>query len=78
MIRLILVTKLSNPCIFDFWTRVASPRPLRGSVMILGHCGLARHCVWSSGAAHAVPDWRRPPFVACLKARTSEVERITR
>ena len=59
MMIVILVPKLSNPCIFDFLTRVASSRPLRGSVMILGHCGLARHCVWSSGAAHTAPGGRR-------------------
>ena len=44
----------------DTWSRRRHPPgPLDGSNIILGHCGLARDCVWSSGAAHAAPEGRR-------------------
>ena len=33
--------------------------PPGGPDMVLGHYMLARHCVWSSGAAHAAPGGRR-------------------
>ena len=50
------------------------PRPPGGPDMILGHHRLARHCVWSSGAAHAAPGSHRRRLLD-LKARRSEVER---
>ena len=57
--------------------RSPPPGPLDCPVMILGHYGLARHRVWSSGAAHAAPGGRRGRLLD-LKARRSDVERITR
>ena len=48
--------------------------PPGGPDMILGHYRLARHCVWSSGAAHAAAGGRRGPLLD-LKARRKEVER---
>ena len=45
--------------------------------MILGHYRLARHYVWSSGAAHATPAGRRGRLLG-LNVRRIEVERITR
>ena len=45
--------------------------------MIRNHYRVDRQCVWSSGAAHAAPGGRRCRLLD-LKARRSEVERITR
>ncbi len=36
-----------------------SPGPLDGPGMFLGHCGLVRDCVWSSGDALATLGGRR-------------------
>ncbi len=44
------------------------PGPLFGPNMILDHYRLARHRVWSSGAAHAAPGGRRGRLLD-LKAR---------
>ena len=55
----------------------ASPRPPIGPDMILGHYGLARDCVWSSGAARAALGGRGRRLLD-LKARRSEVGRVTR
>ena len=41
--------------------------------MSLGHCGLVRDCVWSSGAAHAAPRGRSRRLLD-LRARRNEVE----
>ena len=53
------------------------PGPLGGSGMFLGHCGLIRHCVLSSVAAHAASGGRCGRLLD-LKARRSDVERTTR
>ena len=51
---------------------------LLGRPSIIGdHSGLARDGVWQSGAAHAAPGGRRGRLLD-LKARRSDVERITR
>ena len=52
------------------------PGPLDGSNMILGHYGLARHRVWSSGGALVASGGRRRRLFD-LKARRSDMERIT-
>ena len=44
------------------------PGPLGGPDMILGHCGLVRHCLWSSSGALATPGGRRRRLLD-LKAR---------
>ena len=42
------------------WGRRRRPHSLLDCPnMILGHCGLARHCVWSSGDALAAQGGRR-------------------
>ena len=54
--------------------RKRPPGLLDGPNMILGHYGLARDCVWSSGAARATPGGCRRRLLD-LKARRREVER---
>ena len=53
------------------------PGLLDGHNMVLGHCGLVRHCVWSSGGALATLGGRRRRLLD-LKAKSSEVEWIIR
>ena len=53
------------------------PGLLDGPNMIPGHCWLVRDCVWSSGDALATSGGRRRHLLD-LKARRSEVTRITR
>ena len=47
----------------------ASPRPPGAPDMILGHYRLVRHCVWSSGAAHAALE---VVVVACSTSNKEE------
>ena len=53
------------------------PGLLDGHNMILGHCGLVRYRVWSSGDALAGPGGPRRRLLD-LNARRSDVERATR
>ena len=50
------------------------PGLLDGPNMFLGHCGLVRHCVWSSGGALATSGGRRRCLLD-LTAKESEVDR---
>ena len=54
-----------------------APGLLDGPSMFLGHCGLVRDCVWSSGAAHAAPRGHSHRLLD-LRARRNDVQRTTR
>ena len=56
----------SKTCVFftwSLWSTWGHPRHPPGLLdcpnMFMGHCGLVRHCVWSSGGAHATLGGRR-------------------